>query len=172
MNMYIFFITITIFLVIIFFSGSFFCAPWIPTMKKDFDRIAELAQLKSGMIFYDLGSGTGKMLFYFFDKYNISGVGIEISPILYLYSKIKSLLFYHNKVKIKYGNFLKCDLSKANVIYFFLRPNHYDKMEDKINSNLKKETKIIVSCWPLKKYQFVKISKNNNGLPYYLYIKL
>src|SRR3989344_8748350 len=104
--MYLFYFLILV--LIILFLGAFFDAPWVPTRKKDFIRIAEIAELQPGMLFYDLGSGSGEMLFYLSQKYNIYCVGIEVSPILYLYSKVKSL--FYKKVKIIYGNFYKHDL--------------------------------------------------------------
>ncbi|MDP3093316.1 MAG: class I SAM-dependent methyltransferase [bacterium] len=119
------------------FLGALFEAPWLPTMKKNFDRIAKLAGLQPGMLFYDLGSGSGELLFCLSKKYDVNCIGIEISPLLYLYSKIKSLFF--NKVKIRYGNFYKYDLSKADAVYVFLFPKAYYRLKTKISSGLKKE---------------------------------
>ena len=149
--------------------GALFEAPWIPTRKKDYELIVKMAKLQPGMLFYDLGSGTGEMLFYLSRKHNINCVGIEISPILYLYSKIKSL--FYKKVKIMYGNFYKHDLSKADVIYVFLMPKTLDKLKRKFSKELKKYSKIIISCWPLQNCNPKQISKNDDGIPYYLYEK-
>ena len=85
MNYKVYLLLLDIFL-FLFILGGFFGALWIPTRKKNYERIASLAELKPGMIFYDLGSGSGSLLFYLSKKYNIKCVGIEISPILYLYS--------------------------------------------------------------------------------------
>ena len=165
--MYLFYFLIL--LLILVFIGAYWGTPWIPTSKGDFDRIAKLARLQPKILFYDLGSGTAEMLFYLSKKYNINCVGIEISPLLFLYSKIKSLFF--PKVKIKYGDFYRYDLSSADVIYVFLHPKIYGKLKDKIDKNTKKGTKIILSCWPFQDWEPVKISKKNNGITYYLYIK-
>lgn len=164
-----FFYFVIIPLFVVLFLGAFFDAPWVPTRKKDFVRIANIAKLQPGMLFYDLGSGAGEMLFYLSKKYNIDCVGIEISPILYLYSKIKSL-FYKN-VKIIYGNFYNYDLSKADVIYAFLMPKTLDKLKREIGKKLKKDSKIIISCWPLQNCNPKQMSKKNNEITYYLYNK-
>lgn len=165
-----YFLTLVLILVLIsLFLGALFEAPWIPTRKKDYELIAKMAKLRPGMLFYDLGSGTGEMLFYLSRKHNINCVGIEISPILYLYSKIKSL--FYKKVKIMYGNFYKYDLSKADVVYVFLMPKTFDKLKRKFNKELKKDSKIIISCWPLQNSYPIQINKNDNGIPYYLYEK-
>src|SRR4030042_6669331 len=99
------FILIFNIILFLFILGGFYGVIWIPTKKKDYDRIAKLIDLKPGMTLYDLGSGTGDMLFYFSKRYNIKCVGIEISPILYLYSKCKFL--FSKSVEIKYGDFFK-----------------------------------------------------------------
>ena len=165
--MYFFYFLILI-LVFLFF-GAFFEAPWLPTRKKNYDRIADLAQLQPNIVFYDLGSGSGEMLFYLSKKYNVNCVGIEISPLLFLYSKIKSLFF--RKVKIKYGNFYRYDLSQADVIYVFLHPKTYDKLKNKIDNNTKNGAKIIIAAWPFKTSNPTNISKKEHRIPYYLYKK-
>jgi SAM-dependent methyltransferase len=155
--------------VLLIFCGSLFAAPWVPTRKEDYDEIARLAELKPGMTFYDLGSGSASMLFYFSKKYNVSCVGIEISPILYLYSKIKSL--FYRKVEIKYGDFYWHNLSEADVIYVFLLPKAYDKLNKKINKKLKTGARLISAYWPINNYTPIKIIKGKGGTPYYLYQK-
>jgi SAM-dependent methyltransferase len=163
------FLVILMLITFIVFIGSFFGAPWIPTRKKDYDRIAQLTDLKTGMTFYDLGSGSADILFYFSKKYNINCTGIEISPFLFFYSKIKSL--FYKKVRIRYGNLYKYDISKADVVYVFLLPENYPDLENKFNLELKKGAKLILSCWPFKNRETNKISKKQNCTSYYLYQK-
>jgi SAM-dependent methyltransferase len=157
-------------LVVISMSGCFFWkVPWAPTRKKDYNRIAKLASLQSNMCFYDLGSGTGHLLFYLAKKYNINCVGIEVSPLLYLYSKIRSL--FCKNVKIKYGNFFKHDLSEVDVAYIFLRAHLYKRIESKIDTEFKKNAKIIVSVWPFENLNFTRVDRERNGVDYFLYKK-
>lgn len=165
--MYFFFLFF--FFLILLFLGALFEAPWLPTRRKDYERIIKMAKLQPGMLFYDLGSGTGGMLFYLSRKYNINCVGIEISPILYLYSKIKSM--FYKKVKIMYGNFYKLDISKADIIYIFLMPKTFNKLKIEIGKKMKIDSKIIISCWPFQNCNPEQISKGNNEIPFYLYKK-
>lgn len=150
------------------FAGCYFDAMWLPTKRANYDRIAKLSQLKSGAIFYDIGSGSADMLFYLSKKYDINCVGIEIAPFLYVYSKIRSL--FYKKVKIKYGNFYKYNLSPADVVYIFLLPKNYSKIKDKISNELKRGTKLILSSWPFENSVPVDASKKENSTSYYLYI--
>ncbi|MDO8436058.1 MAG: class I SAM-dependent methyltransferase [bacterium] len=155
-------------LIILTFTGAFFAAVWLPTKKEDFDRITKLAGLRPGMLFYDLGSGDGELLFYLSKKYNVNCVGIEISPLLFLYSKIKSL-FYKN-VKIYYGDFYKYDLSKADIVYIFLLPKSYARLRKKLETELRKDVKIILSSWPFEDCEPNQIDKKEKAFTYYSYI--
>lgn len=169
MNFTILILFLNIFL-LLFILGGFWGAIWLPTKRRDYDRIADLADLKPGMIFYDLGSGTGRLLFYLAKKYKIQCVGIEISPVLYLYSKIKSLFF--QEVEIKYGNLFKHDLSKADVICVFLHPKMYDSLKKKIRREMKKESTILIlSTWPFKNASPLEINQKDKETTYYLYKK-
>jgi len=161
--------TLLILATILLFWGGFFDVVWLPTKKRDYNRIAKLIDLQPNEILYDLGSGTGALLFYLSKRYNIRCVGIEISPILYLYSKVKSL--FYKKVNIKYGNFFNHDLSEADGVYVFLHPKAYGKLRKKFSTDLKKESKILVSCWPLNNIKPMRMSKKEGEYTYYLYKK-
>ncbi len=149
--------------------GVFFDSVWLPIHKKDYERIVKLAQPKPGEIFYDLGSGTGSLLFYLAKKYKIKGVGIEISPIFYLYSKVKS--FFYPNVTIKFGNFFYFDLKKTEVIYVFLPLKVHPKLKKKIEEKVKEGTKIILAYWPMSEWKPCQISKKENSATFYLYKK-
>ena len=163
---------ILIIIEIILFSlamGAIFGAIWIPTRKKDYERIAKLINIKPGITLYDLGSGSGGLLFYLSKKYNIKCVGIEIAPLFFLYSKIKSI-FYKN-VDIKYGSFFRFNLAEADVIYAFLLPRIYDKLKDKIKRSAKENAIIVLSVWPFKGIKPSRIDDEVNEANYYLYYK-
>ena len=167
-----FFSILILFLILtvcIIFTGCLYNAIWIPTRKKDYKRIAQLVSLRPEMIFYDLGSGSSNMLFYFSKKYGVNCVGVEVSPFWYFYSKIKSL--FYKKVKIMYGNFYKYDLSKADIVYVFLTPKALDKLKEKFIKELKENSKIILSCWPSQNINPTKINKENKEIPDDLYNK-
>jgi len=164
------FILIFNIILFLFILGGFYGVIWTPTKKRDYDRIAKLIDLKPEVIFYDLGSGTGNLLFHFSKRYKIKCVGIEISPVLYLYSKFISIFF--KNVEIKYGDFFKKNLSEANVIYAFLHPKMYEKLKEKIFREVKKDSTVIVlSTWPFENIIPSKISQEKGESTYFLYKK-
>jgi len=168
--MYQIYILIIILFLLLFTGVPIARVIWVPTRRKDYERIAELADLQPNVTFYDLGSGSGELLFYLSSKYRIKCVGVEISPLLYLYSKIKSL-FYKNVI-IKYGNLFNHNISEAGMIYIFLLPKLYPKLKNKIINEAPENSKIILSCWPFDAVNPSQINKMNNKITYYLYKKV
>jgi len=163
------YLPILFFLVLFIGLGVFFGSIWLPTRKKDYDRIAELAQLKQDEVFYDLGSGTGSLLFYLAKKYKIKGIGIEVSPIFYLYSKIKS--FFYPNVIIKFGNFFYFNLKGADVIYTFLQPKIYPRLKKKIERGVKDGIRIVLPYWSMPEWKICQTSEKENDFTFYLYKK-
>lgn len=54
-------------------------APWVPTKKTDIVRVFELADLKQGEIFYDLGCGDARMVMYASRNFGVKSLGLEIA---------------------------------------------------------------------------------------------
>src|ERR1043166_3108391 len=52
--------------------------PFVPTPPEVVDRMLEMAQVKSGDVIYDLGSGDGRIIIRASKRYGVKGVGIEI----------------------------------------------------------------------------------------------
>ncbi len=164
-----------IFLILIFTMGiaglSF--APWVPTFKRDLKRIADLADLQPGQKFYELGSGTGKVLFYINKMTGAETIGFEIGLPFYLISRVKQVFIGNQKVKIKYRNFFKQGLSDADVVYFFGIPKTIkDKLRQKLEKELKPETKVISYAFAIEDWQPVKVDKpGERDIAIYLYIR-
>ena len=163
------FLLIIVLLFIILLSfGGFFGVIWLPTRKRDYEKIVNLANLQQDKVFFDLGSGSGDLLFFLSKKYGIKCVGIEVSPVLYLYSKTRSL--FNKRVKIYFGDFFRFNLSDADIIYAFLHPKLLKRLEEKISEEIKKETSVIISCWPLEKRGSPNAVEQGSKMPYYLYL--
>lgn len=135
------------FLLLLFiFFGALFEAPWIPTRKVDYERIGQLANLKSGEVFYDLGSGFGGLLFHLADKNpKAKFIGIEIALIPFFASKLRSL--FHPNAKIIFGDLKRQEISDADAVFLFLMPETLKKVQEQIISSLKPTAKIITACW-------------------------
>ena len=55
-------------------------APYVASPARVVDRMLEMANIRPGETFYDLGCGDGRILIAAVQKYKVKAVGVEISP--------------------------------------------------------------------------------------------
>ena len=134
--------------------GALKFAPWVPCFNQDLPRIFKHAKLNPNKVFYDLGSGTGKTLFYANKNFNSYAKGIEVAIPFYVYSKIKQLISGNKKIQIKFGDFYKNDISDADVVYLYGMNNTlHKKLQDKLQKELKKGAKVISYAFPFTNWK-------------------
>ena len=146
-------------------------APWVPTRKADFARIFQLANLRAGETFYDLGSGNGQLVIYAVKNFQAKAIGLEIALPLYLICKWRQI--FNPGAIFKYKNLFTEDLSRADVIYFFGTPKTIEeKLKIKLAQEIKPGARIISYVFPIQGWLPIKIDKpNSNVAPIYLYIR-
>jgi len=133
-------------------------APWVPTWRADVDRALQLAALKPGEVFYDLGCGDGKAVFAA-AKLGAHATGIEIAWPLYLFCQIKKLLF-SSSARFKLGNLFHLDISDADVIYIFGMPKTIQqKLRDKLERELKPGTRVVSYAFPIHGWEAITKDK-------------
>ncbi len=135
-------------------------APWIPTRKKDIQRIITSSWIDSESVVYDLWSWDWKVLFNISERIDCRLIGIESYFPLYLYSIIKKNLFYKEKnIEFKLKNFFRCDLSDATHIYIFWLEWKMHRLEEKLKKECKPKTKIISYTFELPTFKLIKKDK-------------
>ena len=132
-------------------------APWWRTSKKTARAMCRLAKVTKEDNVYDLGSGEGTALVIAAKEFGAAGVGVEIDPLRFLFSKLLiNRNGLSNNVKIKKGNFFNQDIFKASVIFVYLVPKTLDRLLPKFKKELKKGTRIVSFRYemnlPLKQY--------------------
>ena len=143
-----------------------FGAQWVPSNMDKVRRMLEMADIKSGEILYDLGSGDGRVVTEASRTYNAKAIGIEIDPIRVLISKLKLKYNRLENIQIKHANFYNVSLSNADVITLYLLPETVNKLKSKFKKELKKGTRIISLQFPLKSWKPIKIDKKNGIFVY------
>lgn len=119
-------------------------APWWKTNKKVARAMCVLARINKNDLIYDLGSGTGTALLVAGKEFGARGVGIEIDPLRYLFSKIRfKLSGLDKKVKIVKNNFYVVNISKASVVFVYLVPRVLEKLKSKFLKELKPGSLIV-----------------------------
>jgi hypothetical protein len=105
-------------------------APYMPTLSRPRQDALDLLALKPGQTLFELGSGDGSLLKEAASR-GLKVVGYELNPILVVISRLRTIK-YGRQVKIKWGNFWKADLSKADGIFVFLLDRYMAQLDAKI----------------------------------------
>lgn len=146
-------------------------APWIPSRKKERDALFKAADMKDGDELHDLGSGGGAVIFDAARRYPDSRiVGVEVFILPYLLSRLHKLVGgrkYAN-VRIRYGDFYRHDISRADIVFTFQIPKAYDRLAKKF-SECKDDCVIVVEAWPFKGLEIQHLVKEGPHLSMFAY---
>ncbi|MFH1404775.1 MAG: class I SAM-dependent methyltransferase [Patescibacteria group bacterium] len=145
-------------------------APWIPTRKRDFERIGRLLDLKQGEIVYELGCGDGRLCFYLAKKYGVNAVGVELSLLQYMVAMIRKVVGGYKNVSIKFGNAMSRNLSEADAVYMFVMPDFYRDIRPKFEKELKQGARVASYVWPIPDWEPVQVDTKEAEQDVYLYI--
>lgn len=145
---------------------------FVPTPKNITENTFSKIKIKKGDLIVDLGCGDGRVLEYLAEKYQAKGLGVEINPFLFLIALVKSKLKKIKDVKYVRGDFLKTNLSKANIVYFYAIPKYLPEIVKKVESECKKGTAVISQRFMITDWQnkllFKEIRKSNSTFIYKL----
>lgn len=144
-------------------------APLAATNKKLLEEIIKTADLKDGDVFYELGTGTGRVISAYAENEKIKCVGFELSPLYWLITFLNLKLKNRKNCEIYCKNFFNADLSEADAIFCFLMPKTMQKIKEKFLSELKPGTKIISYAFKIKGWESYAIIKKQGRLPVYFY---
>ncbi len=143
-------------------------AAWSPTSVRIVDRMLEMAEIVSGDIVYDLGSGDGRILVEAARKYRAKGVGIEVDPLRVIWSIMNVYIMRLNgSVRIVWGNIFHQDISDATIVTLFLWQRTNQKLKEKLLSELKPGTRVVSYIWTFDDWIPVSADENDRV---YLYI--
>jgi predicted RNA methylase len=145
-------------------------APWVPLEPFVIQNITDMAKIKKGDIFYDLGSGDGRVVIAA-ALCGATAYGIEIDPYRVLYSRICIFLFgLSGRAKIIHQDIFKVNLSNANIIHTYLLQETNEKLFTKFENELQEGTKIVSSAFTYPKLKPITINQNGPIYgPLYLY---
>jgi len=134
-------------------------APYVGSPEHAIDRMLELAALKPGETLYDLGCGDGRILIAAAARYKIKAVGIEISGNLAKTAaeRVKKAGL-QDQVKIIHADFMKTDLSDANVVTLYLATTANDMLRPNLEHYLKPSTRVVSYDYPIPGWKPIETS--------------
>lgn len=124
-------------------------SPVSSTFKSRKKIINSVSPDQEGYI-YELGAGWGALAFPVARRCpNAKVVAYELSPIPWLFMKIRSIFFGPRNLRLVRRNFLRDDLSKAALILCYLHPQAMIKLSPKLARELDASTRIICNTFEL-----------------------
>ncbi len=153
------------------FAGS--DAPFISTASGKINEVLKSAGVKKGKTFYELGSGDGRVVLEA-AKLGADSYGIEQSWIRVWYSryqawkqKLPNAHFYH-------GNLFDRAYFPADIVFIYLLPQGINRLEEKLQKELKKNSVVILQSFPFANWkEFKKLERKTKddkiGGEFYFY---
>lgn len=136
-------------------------APWLPTKKREAERMIELAGIKPGDVVYDLGCGDGRLMAQAIKKFpDAKFVGVEISFLLFLIAKARFLFMPKSRVEILFRDLFKINLEKADVVLIYLLPSCFPRLAGKLKSELRPGSRVVTGVWPIEELKNNLVEKN------------
>lgn len=144
-------------------------APFVTMEPGVVERVMKLAAVKKGDVFYDLGSGDGRLVIAAALR-GAKAYGVEIDWLRVFYSRLWIFWLRLKNAQIIRKNFFKTDLSRADIVCLYLIQETNEKIQDKLERELKKGTKVISVAFTFPGWQPIKIDPRGTIYgPIYLY---
>jgi SAM-dependent methyltransferase len=118
--------------------------PFVPTPPEVVDRMLEMAQVKSGDVIYDLGSGDGRILIHAAKRFGVKGVGVEIDAALV--QKARDNAFREkvtHLVEFRVQDALTVDVSPATVVTLYMLPEFNAKLRPIFDKQLRPGARVV-----------------------------
>lgn len=160
--------SILIVIVVLFLFAAFpfwkrdFKVVFLPSHRKNLERIREYLELGKDNVVYDLGSGAGGALRILTQGTGARGVGIEISPLWHAVARWR----YRNvpELSFRFGSIHSADISNATVAYCFLLPAVVARLASKLKQELQPGTRVVSYAFSIPGLEKIATIKNKDGI--------
>ena len=118
--------------------------PYVPTPQVVVDKMLDLAQVKSGDMLIDLGSGDGRLVITAARQRGAHGFGVEIDPQLVKLSNANAQRAgVADRARFLQEDLFTTDFSEANVLTLYLLPDVNLKLRPRILAELSPGTRVV-----------------------------
>ncbi|HEX9443207.1 MAG TPA: class I SAM-dependent methyltransferase [Candidatus Binatia bacterium] len=147
--------------------------PFVPTPPEVVDRMLELAEVKSGDVLYDVGSGDGRIVVRAAKKYGIRAVGIEIDGDLVEKARDRARVEgVAHLAEFREADAFAADISEASIVTLYMLPEFNFKLKPQL-ARLKPGARVVshdfgIEGWPPAGVE--KVADKNLGHLHTLYL--
>jgi SAM-dependent methyltransferase len=140
------------------FASFAFGAGYQPTPRRSVETMLRFAEVGPQDTVYDLGAGTGAIVFRAARVYRARVVGVEVEPLRFLILKIRRAAgAFADRITLRWGNLFDLDFHGATVITAFLWPGAMARLRPKLEKELPDGARVVSHChkmpgWTAERY--------------------
>jgi SAM-dependent methyltransferase len=140
------------------FASFLFGAGYQPTPRRSVEVMLRFAEVGPRDTLYDLGAGTGAIVFRAARTYRARVVGVEVEPLRYLILKLRRAVGpFADRITLHWGNLFDLSFRDATVVTAFLWPGAMIRLRPKLEAELPDGARVVSHChavpgWPFEKY--------------------
>jgi precorrin-6B methylase 2 len=135
--------------------------PSVPTPASVVRVMIDLADIKPGETVIDLGAGDGRVLIEAAKRQpSIRAIGYELNPMAWLLGRCRIIL-HRLPVAFHLRSFFSADLSKADVVFLYLFPETIEKLQRKLQNELRPGTRVVSYMFRFPQKEAVSTKKVN-----------
>ena len=158
---------------------ALYIAPYVPSPPQVVQRMLNIAELKAGEVFFDLGAGDGRTVVMAAKEFGARAVGVELREDLA--KRALSTVYeqsLQDRITIVNGDMFNVDLTSADVVFLYLTTSANEKIRPKLETELKKGVRIVSHDYEIVGWKPIQVENycENQTLGYpshtlYLYRK-
>jgi SAM-dependent methyltransferase len=132
------------------FASFLFGAGYQPTPRAAALEMLRLAEVSPRDTLYDLGAGTGALVFRAVRIYRARAVGVEVEPIRFLILLARRRLGEGaDRLTLRWGNLFNLSFSEATIVATFLWPGAMERLRPKLEAELRPGARVVSHCHPI-----------------------
>ncbi|MFH2021802.1 MAG: class I SAM-dependent methyltransferase [Patescibacteria group bacterium] len=159
--------------VIAWWTGTQSDAPFESTKVSITKKLVQGLKLQPDQKIYDLGSGSGKLIFTLAKLIKNPMVGVEKNWPLFMISQVRKFISpYKNRINFLHQDLFEMDLSLADVVYIYLSPKTNRRIKAKFEKELKPGAIVIALRWQFEFDQLKLIKTIDTMHKIYIYRKI
>jgi ribosomal protein L11 methylase PrmA len=126
------------------FASFLFGAGYQPTPRASVEAMLRLAELTPRDTLFDLGAGTGAIVFRAARTYRARVVAVEVEPLRVLILQLRRALGpFADRITISWGNLFRLDFASATVVTAFLWPGAMARLRPKFERELRPGSRVV-----------------------------
>ncbi len=127
-----------------------FGAGYQPTPRAAVATMLRFAEVTADDVVYDLGAGTGAIVFRAARDQGARVVGVEIEPLRVLILRLRRRLGRgRERITLAWGNLFELDFRPATVVTAFLWPGAMARLRPKLERELAPGARVVSHCHPV-----------------------